>query len=169
MRWGRGGWRAAVLLGVLLVSGCAATSDDLSEESAARLQAMVVSTAETAAAGDASAALAELDVLQIALDEARARGEVSDERAATIQAALDLVRADLVALLPPAPESVPTAPAEEQTPVQSEPDDEDNGGRGNGNDGGGSGGGNGGGNDGGGNGNSGGGNGNGGSRGNGDG
>jgi phage repressor protein C with HTH and peptisase S24 domain len=151
-----------LLLGLLLVTGCAATSDDLARDSGAQLQSMVVSVAETAATGDISAALAQLDALQVALDEARAQGEVSDERAATIQAALDLVRADLVALLPPLPDSEPTAPAEEQTPVELEPEDD----RGNGGGGGGDGG-NGNGN--GGKGNSGGGNGNGGSRGNNDG
>lgn len=173
----RAGWLAPALALTLVFSGCAQADSDLNSESAGELQSLVVSVAETAATGDYAAAMAELDALQAVLDTARGQGDVSDERGATIQTAIDVVRADLVQA---AESATPSAPVEEPveapapvTPVAPEPDedegnedgsgDEDN--PGNGNDGNGNSGNGNGGN--GGNGNSGNGNGNSGGRGNG--
>ena len=110
----RAGWLAPALAFMLVFSGCAQSDTDLNAESAAQLQSLVVSVAETAATGDYAAAMSELDALQAALDAARDQGEVSDERAATIQAAIDVVRADLVQA---AESATPSAPAEE--PVEA--------------------------------------------------
>lgn len=141
----RAGWLAPVLVLTLVFSGCAQADTDLTAESAGELQSLVVSVAETAATGDYAAAMAELDALQAALDTAWGHGDVSDERAARIQTAIDAVRADLVQA---AESATPSAPAEEPiespapvTPVAPKPDqdegdedgsgDEDNPGNGN--------------------------------------
>ena len=144
----RAGWLAPVLVLTLVFSGCAQADTDLTAESAGELQSLVVSVAETAATGDYAAAMAELGALQAALDTAWGHGDVSDERAARIQTAIDVVRADLVQA---AESATPSAPAEEPiegpgpvtpvAPVAPEPDedegdedgsgDEDNPGNGN--------------------------------------
>jgi hypothetical protein len=99
-----------VLALVLVFSGCAQTDTDLAADSAGRLQSLVVSVAQVAATGDYTSAIAELDALQAELDASRGRGDVSEERAASIQAAIDAVRADLQQAAEPAS---PSAPAEE--------------------------------------------------------
>jgi hypothetical protein len=131
----RAGWIAPALALVLVFSGCAQADTDLAGESATQLQSHVVSVAETAATGDYAAAMVELDALQAALDTAREQGDVSDERAATIQAAIDAVRADLVQAVESATPSAPAeAPVEAPAPVApdvAEPEEGDgNGGEG---------------------------------------
>ena len=137
----RAAWLVPALAVVLTISGCAQAETDVTAESSAHLQSLVVSVAETAATGDYSAAMAELDALQAALDAARGQGDVSDERAASIQVAIDVVRADLLQAVEP---ETPSAPVEEtvETPVSEAPADpkpektKDGGpGRGNGGDG----------------------------------
>lgn len=118
----RAGWLVPALAVMLMFSGCAQANTDLTAESAAQLQSHVVSVAETAATGDCAAAMAELDALQAALDAARERGEVSDARATSIQAALDVVRADLLQL---AEVETPSAPVEapvSETPADPKPE-----------------------------------------------
>lgn len=95
---------AAIVAGAL--TGCAPSSTDLSHEVAERMQQSVVAVAESAAAGDSTAALATLGQLQAKLAGALGDGDVSPARAAAIQAAIDLVRADLQP--PPALEPEPT-------------------------------------------------------------
>ncbi len=86
---------AAVALTAGALAGCATTPGDISSGTAGELQTTVVAIAESAAAGDAAGALAQLDALQQQLDAAVADGSVSAERAAAIQSRIDLVRADL--------------------------------------------------------------------------
>ncbi len=122
-------WLAPVLASVILLGGCAPQNTDLSSDAAAQMQTMVVSVAETAATGDHAAAIAQLDLLQAELDAARERGDVSEEKAASIQAAIDLVRADLAQAS--VPEPVPSeAPAVEPTTdvIPGNDDAEDGGG-----------------------------------------
>lgn len=118
----RAAWLVPALAVVLTVGGCAQAEADVTAESSAHLQSLVVSVAETAATGDYSAAMAELDALQAALDAARGQGDVSDERAASIQVAIDVVRADLLQAAEP---ETPSAPVEEtvETPVSEAPAD----------------------------------------------
>jgi hypothetical protein len=135
----RFGLLACGMAGMLLLGGCAQADAGLTADAGAQLQTMVVSVAETAATGDHTAALADVDELQAALDAARDRGDVSDERAATIQAALDQVRADLLQASEPAVPSAPVevpgeAPVEAPDSVSPETDD-DSGDEGSGNDG----------------------------------
>lgn len=92
------------------LGGCAANSSGMAEGSSAQLRSTVVTAAEQAAAGDSAGALDTLDALQAQLDEGTAAGEISSERAATIQTALDAVRAGLQ-----------PAPAETTAPVETEP------------------------------------------------
>jgi hypothetical protein len=75
------------------------------------LQADVNAIISAAQAGDYAAAKARLDALQHALTQATAEGDVTSDRQARIAAAIDLVRADLAALIPPAtPAPQVTAP-----------------------------------------------------------
>ena len=116
---------AAVALTAGVLAGCAATPGDIADDASAQLQATVVSVAETAAAGDAAGALAQLDVLQQQLDAAVAAGSVTSERAAAIQSRIDVVRADLQPAVEPAPEpTVEPAPEPTAEPApQPAPDD----------------------------------------------
>ena len=133
----RVGWLTTTLVAIVLISGCAPMSEDLSASTAEQLQTLVVSVAETAATGDAAAALIQLDALQQELDTAVAAGDVGDERAEAIQAAIDLVRADLVEASTPIPADTPVTPTESPAPSGPDPeiDDAEDGdtGKGNGN------------------------------------
>jgi hypothetical protein len=98
---------ASVALAAVL-AGCAGTSTTLSSQTSTALQSGVVAVAESAAAGDPTSALARLDELQQTLDAALAAGDVTAERAAAIQAAIDAVRADLQPAPAPSIEPAPT-------------------------------------------------------------
>ncbi|WP_181003305.1 hypothetical protein [Microbacterium sp. CJ77] len=124
----RAAWLAPVLVSVILLGGCAPQNTDLSSDAAAQMQTMVVSVAETAATSDHAAAIAQLDLLQAELHAARGRGDVSEERAASIQAAIDLVRADLVQASVPEPEPSEAPAVEPTTDVIPGNDDAEDGG-----------------------------------------
>lgn len=103
----------AVVVAVASVSlcvGCAA-QPAIDSEISAELQQEVVDLANTAAAGDAAAALAQLDALNLQLLEATSRGQVSSERSTQIGAAIELVRQDLQAVVDAA-EPEPVQPVE---------------------------------------------------------
>lgn len=89
---------AALLAVALVFSACASPDAGLSGTAGRDMQATVVAIAEHAAAGDAAAALAELDALQKRLDDARAADDITADRAALVQRSIDLVRADLDAV-----------------------------------------------------------------------
>jgi hypothetical protein len=126
----------------LMLAGCADTGTDISSAASQDLQNAVVLVAETAAAGDTAGAVAALDAVQTRLDEGQADNSITAERGASIQSAIDLVRADLTATLenapsetPTTPEPVATAPAEqtsttpapdpiEETPTEENPTEE---------------------------------------------
>ena len=96
---------------IALLSGCASPTFD--QTTATQLQESVVSVAESAAAGDFPGAVAELDELQTELDAAIEADLVTAARAARIQAAINVVRADLdVLVAPAAPATEPTPPTE---------------------------------------------------------
>lgn len=116
---------AAVALTAGGVAGCAVTPGDISSGTAGELQTTVVAIAESAAAGDAAGALAQLDALQQQLDAAVANGSVSAERAAAIQSRIDLVRADLQ---PPPVVEPTTEPAPAPAPAVTDGGDDDDGG-----------------------------------------
>ena len=97
---------AAVVLAAVL-AGCGATPAALSQETSTALQSGVVAVAESAAAGESATALTRLDELQQTLDAALAQGDVTAERAAAIQAAIDAVRADLAPAPAPSVEPAP--------------------------------------------------------------
>lgn len=84
-----------VLASVLVLSGCGAQSTDYSAHTARPLQQQVFSVAKSATAGQPNVSLTRLDELAASLKDARARGAVSDERYASIAAAIALVRSDL--------------------------------------------------------------------------
>jgi len=103
--------RAALILAMTLALAGCATATELAPSTAEGLQASVVEVSTLASDGDVTGALARLDALQSELDAAVAAGDVSAERVASIQQAIDLVRADLEALVPE-PEPTPTPTAE---------------------------------------------------------
>ena len=95
------------------LSGCAAASDEIAAGTSELMQSTIVTAAGQAASGDSTNALATLDTLQAQLQDALAAGDITAERAATVQQSIDLVRADL--------QPVPTvAPAPEETSAPDE-------------------------------------------------
>jgi ribosomal protein S20 len=98
---------AALVFAVVILAGCAQTTD-LSKDAATSLQSSVRLVAEQAASRDYAAALASLDSLQSQLDGDIAAGLVSRDRGARIQAAIDLVRADLGPKATPSPTPTPS-------------------------------------------------------------
>ena len=109
---------AALALGL---GGCAA------QPSAAEgLHASVVQIAQRASVEDFTGAMAELLLLERAVDAAVADGTLDDAREAEIRAAIELVRADLTAAATPTPTPTPTP-----TEVDTGDDDDDNSGPGN--------------------------------------
>lgn len=79
------------------VSASASPVSDYPRTVAARLQADVLSVTASAAKGDPASALSRLDELTAALDDARAKHEVSAARFQSISESIALVRIDLEA------------------------------------------------------------------------
>lgn len=104
---------ASVLAIVLALAACAGPPPGLAGPAGRDMQQTVTAIAEHAAAGDAAAALAELDALQQRLDDARAADDITADRAALVQRSIDLVRADLEVV---AAENAPPAPAVTEDP-----------------------------------------------------
>ena len=95
---------AAVSAGLALgLGGCAAQPSPAEE-----LHASVVQIAQRASVEDFTGAMAELLLLERAVDAAVTEGEVDDAREAEIRAAIELVRADLTAAATPTPTPTPT-------------------------------------------------------------
>jgi hypothetical protein len=103
-----------VALGML--GGCAPTPTDMAASAAKQLQSAVAAVTQSAAVGDISAAITQLDALERRLREATASGDISADRSAKIEASISLVRADLTAALPPPPPPSPT-PTPTPTPT----------------------------------------------------
>lgn len=99
----------AAMLVTAALSGCAPTEPGLDSAAASKMQESVSAVTEAAAAGNPAGALAALDALEAQLKEDTASGAISADRSARIQASIDLVRADLTAVLP-APEPVEETP-----------------------------------------------------------
>jgi hypothetical protein len=96
----------AVALGTL--GGCAPTPTDMAASAAKQLQSAVAAVTQSAAVGDISAAITQLDALERRLREATASGDISADRSAKIEASISLLRADLTAALPPPPPPSPS-------------------------------------------------------------
>jgi hypothetical protein len=120
-------WRAAigVVAGVALaaaaLTGCAPAS--IHADTSQALQQNVVTIADAAASGDVATALAEVDRLQQQVTAGIADGSVSAADGERIQAALDQVRADLLALVP-ATEDEATTDSEPTTETDTTSDPE---------------------------------------------
>lgn len=113
---------------VSLCVGCAA-QPAIDSGISAELQQEVVDLANTAATGDAAAALTQLEALNLQLLEATSRGQVSSERSTQIGAAIELVRQDLQAAVD-AVEPEPVQPVEPQDDKKGK-DENDEKGKGN--------------------------------------
>jgi hypothetical protein len=114
----------------LTLSGCAADTTGITADTSDLLQSSVVVAAEQAAAGDTAGALSALDTLQAQLQQGSAAGDISADRAAAIQAAIDAVRTDLQPA--PATDSPVDDPATTEVSTDT-PETGDDGGPGNGN------------------------------------
>jgi hypothetical protein len=90
---------AVVTLSVALTSGCSPQPSDLSESAAFELQGAVDSVVAAVKDNRITAALASLNTVQMQLLQFTAAGDVGNERVATIQRAIDLVKADLAAAI----------------------------------------------------------------------
>lgn len=92
----------AVALALAALGACGGGSSQLSEEAARDLQAGVARVRAAAMAGDRAAAGHELAAVRSAVARYRSRGQVGDDRQATILAAVADVEAGLALLSPPA-------------------------------------------------------------------
>ena len=117
VRWRRSLIGAPLLAATILLAGCAPSTPALSTEISEQLQNDVVALANAAAAGDTAGAQGALAELETRLAEGLAANTITADRGESIQAAVELVRADLVALTTPDVE--PTTPAETTTPVET--------------------------------------------------
>ncbi|MCS5734472.1 hypothetical protein [Herbiconiux daphne] len=110
---------AAVIVVALTVglAGCAGASSGISAGTGELMQSTVVTAANQAAAGDSAAALATIDNLETQLEQASSKGDVSPSRAATIQQAIDAVRADLLTPAPAATPEPEPEPSDEPVPA----------------------------------------------------
>ena len=103
------------LAAAIALSSCASTPPAITEDTSDLLQSTIVAAATQAAAGHPTAALSTLDTLQTQLQHASDAGDITPDRATTIQHTLDLVRADLQ----PTPTIEPATPT---TPDPTTPD-----------------------------------------------
>lgn len=119
---------SAVALVASALTGCAGTPPDLQQDTAAQLQTGVQDVTAAAAAGDFAAAQSSLETVQSDLLTAAAANEVSAARAADIQAALNLVAADLVGAIEASKPEPTVAPAPAPSPTSVDKgNNEDNG------------------------------------------
>ena len=124
---------AGLVLCAAVLAGCTPAPSSLSPELSSELQRGVVAVAESASAGDAATALIRLDELQQRLDAALTAGEVSTQRAASIQSAIDAVRSDLQPAPLPSVEPEPAPQPTVDPGVTDEGDDNSGPGNNNGN------------------------------------
>ena len=120
---------SAAVVALLLVggalTGCAPSGQRLDTDVAEQLQASVLAVSSAAAAGDFAGALTALDALEAQLTEGTASGSIDPGRSARIRASIELVRADLVAVIPvPAPEPKPDKPDKPGKPHPKPPKDD---------------------------------------------
>ena len=106
-----------IALSVALLSGCSREASDLHPSTAKELQSAVVGVAQSAADGNLSGALAQLDALESSLRQETAAGAITGDRSARIEAAIEVVRSDLeerLAASTPTPTPSPTTPAKDE-------------------------------------------------------
>ncbi|MDQ0895175.1 hypothetical protein [Agromyces ramosus] len=83
---------AVAAAATLVLTSCAAGYDETTKDG---LRQQVVAVAQASAAGDWTGALSSLDAMAERLSDARAAGEVSEERFDSILLAMELVRQDI--------------------------------------------------------------------------
>jgi hypothetical protein len=88
-----------VLAAALVLSGCAGASGGYPAATAEDLQNRVLAVTEAASEGELETALTRLDELAASATDALARGTVTEARHGSIVSAIELVRADLEALI----------------------------------------------------------------------
>ena len=120
-RWRRSLIGAPILAATILLAGCAPSTPALSAEVSEQLQNDIVALANAAAAGDTAGAQGALAVLETRLAEGLAANTITADRGESIQAAVELVRADLTAMTEP---EVEPTPSETPAPVETTPEEE---------------------------------------------
>lgn len=114
----------APAMAALLLAGCAS---DYGAQTAAELQARVVTVTDASAAGDWLTASTAVDELAADAADARAEGLITEARYDRIMAAIELVRAELEAAIAAVPEP-PADPGEgNEGNGKDDKDDKDNG------------------------------------------
>jgi hypothetical protein len=123
-----GSMRAAVVAVLFAVTvgltGCAGQQSGYGSDIADRLQGEVLEVSTLSAEADFAAALLALTELDVELKDARARGEITEERYESVTAAAALVRADLEAAIAA---QAPPPPAPEPEDDDEDKDEEDKG------------------------------------------
>lgn len=118
----------ALAVGLLLpLSGCTADPVDLQATTAENLQTEILAITEASAAGDFGNAQTLLTAMQANVRTAAASGQVSAERSASIQSAINLVRSDLTVEIDAAivaAEAAAAAAAEAAAAVQQQNDED---------------------------------------------
>ncbi len=107
----------ATVVGMSLLVGCGSGAPDIAATTSSELKAAVQDIGTAAASGRYAAAVTLLDTLQSRLDQALAAGQVTSDREAQIQAAIDRVRGDLGALVPATAPSASPAASTTPSPV----------------------------------------------------
>lgn len=92
---------AAAVVASLLLSGCAPTYDQATQDS---LRGYVVSISEASVAGDWQTAIDDLDTMALEVAKAQGAGKLGAERLESITRAMELVRQDLEAAIAAAAE-----------------------------------------------------------------
>lgn len=110
---------AIALVAALALSGCASASTTPSATVSAQLEQTVLALTQAVAADDWVSADRDLDVLEAQVETALAAGQLSEERAADIRAAIALVRADVTTGIENA------TPSESPTPTETPDKDDD--------------------------------------------
>ncbi|MBA8816180.1 hypothetical protein FHX48_001253 [Microbacterium halimionae] len=93
------GLTAALLLGILLLSGCQAASDPDGTAESDALQSLVVDAADASAVGDYETALGILDEVTATAEAQSSSGSIEVDELTRITTAVQVVRDDIATLL----------------------------------------------------------------------
>jgi hypothetical protein len=110
----------AIAVWAAVLAGCTGSTPSIEATAARQLQSSVVAIAQSAAAGNASQALARLDELSTAVQASTASGAITSERAAVIRAAIAKVHADLTAAIRSTPPTVTPSPGSSDSSSDSD-------------------------------------------------
>lgn len=111
-------WAAAVVAAGLL-AGCAPSDTGLQPAAARQLQARVLEVSEASSRNDPATAMTALEGLEAELAAARDKGQISEERRATVTTIAAAVRADLEQALAAAAKAAEDAKTADQAAAET--------------------------------------------------